>query len=95
LGCSGALRCSQKAGGPARHWTVTVTRGQEISEGKIAEASEVSSRKKPMILTEAPFGQRSLNSGLSSRKNLPAPVLRRIDEHVEQWGQSRSSFLNV
>jgi HicB_like antitoxin of bacterial toxin-antitoxin system len=24
---------------------------------------------------------------------LPAPVLRRIDEHVEQWGQSRSSFL--
>jgi predicted RNase H-like HicB family nuclease len=24
---------------------------------------------------------------------LPAPVLRRIDEHVAQWGQSRSSFL--
>jgi metal-responsive CopG/Arc/MetJ family transcriptional regulator len=24
---------------------------------------------------------------------LPAPNLRRIDEHVEQWGQSRSSFL--
>ena len=24
---------------------------------------------------------------------LPAPVLRRIDKHVEQWGQSRSGFL--
>ena len=24
---------------------------------------------------------------------LPAPVLRRIDEYVDEWGQSRSSFL--
>src|SRR6516165_2552971 len=24
---------------------------------------------------------------------LPAPILRRIDEHAERWGQSRSSFL--
>src|SRR5262249_55250491 len=24
---------------------------------------------------------------------LPAPILRRIDEYVDEWGQSRSSFL--